>query len=123
MVPICASYLKIGSLKSPDGRLSPTQISHINVQTHPLSMHHNSSYLHSPLVSGEKSDNTHSGILMQNNYMIESSTSGSFSPVRLKRLLSEKRWPEKLSLPRDLSSKTLKVRRSKNMNNHSDSFK
>ena len=121
MVPICASYLKIGSLKSPDGRFSPTQSNHLHGQTHPLSMHQSSSHLHPSSVSGENAGSTRSGFSMQNNFMPTSSLSGGITPVRPLGLLSEEGRSGRLSPTGDISSKTLLERSLKNMNNSTNS--
>ena len=118
---VTCKIMNSGSLKSPDGRFSPTQSGHLHGQMHPLSMHQSSSHLHPSSISGENTGSTRPGFSMQNSFMPASSLSGGIPPVRPLALLSEEGRSGRLSPTEDLSSKTLLERSLKSMNNTSNS--
>ena len=111
--------ISIGSARSPDGRFSPIQSSHLHGQTHPLSIHQGSSHLHQSSVSGENANSTRPGFSIQNSFMPPSSLSGAIPPVRPLAMLSEEGRSARLSPTSDISSKTLLERSLKTMNSTS----
>ena len=115
-------FYQIGSLKSPDGRFSPTQSSLLQGQGHPLSMHPSSSHLHQSSSSGENVNTSRPGFSIQNNFMPPSSIPGNVPSIRPLGLLAEEGRSGRLSPNSDISSKTLLERSLKNMNNSSVSL-